>query len=134
MLIFWVGRNSMVTRFEYIIVPENINLIELRRGLINKKKLIKLLYEYGSQKVKNYLIHGYNAFCKYEKKYKNDLIVNNNYKNMNVISDLYSGIFEREVGAVYNMTTKNYETENKKENTKEKTTWEKISSFFEIVC
>jgi hypothetical protein len=125
----WVG-NSIVTRFEYIIVPENINLIELRRGLINKKKLIKLLYEYGSQKVKNYLIHGYNAFCKYEKKYKNDLIVNNNYKNMNVISDLYSGIFEREVGAVYNMTTKNYETENKKENTKEKTTWEKISSFF----
>ena len=37
----WVG-NSMVTRFEYIIVPENINLIELRRGLINKKKLIKI--------------------------------------------------------------------------------------------
>jgi len=125
----WVG-NSMVTRFEYIIVPENINLIELRRGLINKKKLIKLLYEYGSQKVKNYLIHGYNAFCKYEKKYKNDLIVNNNYKNMNVISDLYSGMFEKEINVVHNMTTRNYETESKKENVKEKTTWEKISSFF----
>ena len=125
----WVG-NSMLTRFEYIIVPENINLIELRRGQINKKKLIKLLYEYGSQKVKNYLIHGYKAFCKYEKKYKNDLIVNSNYKNMNVISDLYSGIFEKEIGVVNNMTTKNFEAESQKENIKEKTIWEKISSFF----
>ena len=125
----WVG-NSIVTRFEYIILQENINPIELRRGLINKNKLIKLLYEYGSQKVKNYLVHGYNAFCKYEKKFKNELIVNNNYKNMNVISDLYSKGFEQEIEIIKNMTTKDAKSENKKESIKKETFWDKISAFF----
>jgi len=75
-------------------------------------------------------MHGFNAFCKYEKKYKNDLLVNNHYKNTNIISDLYSKIFEQEIGIIKNMTTKDVEAENKKENIKKETLWEKISSFF----
>jgi hypothetical protein len=125
----WVG-NSIVTGFEYIIIQENINPIELRRSLINKNKLIKLLYDYGSQKVKNYLIHGYNAFCKYEKKYKNELIVNDNYKNMNILSDLYSKDFEQEIDLVKNMTIKDIKSENKNHKIKKETLWEKICGFF----
>ena len=125
----WVG-NSLVTRFEYIIIQEDINPIELRRGIINKNKLVKLIYDYGSQKVKNYLTHGYNTFCKYEKKSKNELLVNNNYKNINTISELYSKNFEKEIESVKNMTTKDMKSENKKENIKEETLWEKIYDFF----
>ncbi len=73
MFFFWMGRKF--TRFEYIIIQEEKNPIELRRGIINKNKLVKLIYDYGSQKVKNYLTHGYNTFCKYEKKSKNELLV-----------------------------------------------------------
>ena len=60
----WVG-NTLVTNFEYIILQEKIDPIDLRRGLIDKTQLIKLLYEYGNHKVKNYLLHGYNTFCIY---------------------------------------------------------------------
>ena len=125
----WVG-NSQVTKFEYIILQENINPINLRRGLIHKNKLIKLLYEYGSHKVKNYLVHGYKAFCKYEKKFKNELIVNNNYKNVNAISELHSKNFEKEIEEVKNLTTKDIKSEDKKEYVKEETLWEKICEFF----
>ena len=120
----------MVTRFEYIIIQDEINPIELRRGIINKNKLIKLIYDYGSQKVKNYLTNGYNAFCKYEKKFKNDLLVNNNYKNINTITELYSNNFEKEIESVRNMTTKDIKSENKKEKIKEETLLEKIYDFF----
>ena len=125
----WVG-NTLVTYFEYIILQEKINPIDLRRGIIDKKHLIKLLYEYGNHKVKNYLSHGYNAFCKYEQKLKNELIVNNNYKNINAISELYSKDFEKEILSVKNMTTKDKKSEDKKEKIKEETLWEKICGFF----
>ena len=125
----WIG-NSIVTNFEYIILQENINPIELRRSLINKNKLIKLLYEYGNQKVKNYLMHGNNVFCRYDKKFKNELINNNNYKNMNVISDLYSKDFEQEIDRIKNMTKKDANSENEKNYSKKDTLWEKISGFF----
>ena len=125
----WVG-HTLVTYFEYIILQEKINPIDLRRGLIDKKQLIRLLYEYGNHKVKNYLSHGYNAFCKYEKKLKNELIINNNYKNINTISELYSKDFEKEIITVKNMTTKDKNSEDKKEKIKEKTLWEKICELF----
>ena len=125
----WVG-NTLVTNFEYIILQEKIDPIDLRRGLIDKTQLIKLLYEYGNHKVKNYLLHGYNTFCKYEQKFKNELIVNNNYKNINTISELYSKDFEKEILTVKNMTTKDKNSENKKEKIKEETLWEKICGLF----
>jgi hypothetical protein len=125
----WVG-NSLVTKYEYVILKENINPIDLRRGLINKNKLIKLLYEYGNHKVKNYLAQGYKAFCKYEKKYKNELIINKDYKNINAVSGMSSKAFEREIKEVKNLTTRDFKYENKKRYVKKETLWEKISGFF----
>ena len=125
----WVG-NSMVTRFEYIIIQENIDPIELRRSLMDKNKVIKLLYDYGSQKVKSYLVHGYNTFCKYEKKFKNELIVDDYYRNMNIISELYSKDFEEEILLVKNMTIKDIKAENKTKKVKKQSLWDKISGFF----
>ena len=63
------NENSVIKKFEYIIIPEKINL-ELRKELINKKELIKLIFKYGNTNVKYYLNHGYEVFCKYKKKIK----------------------------------------------------------------
>ena len=125
----WIG-NIIETRFEYIILQENIDPIELRRGLIRKKELIRMLYESGSQNVKKYLRNEYKVFCRYEKKFKNELIINGNHKNMNVMADLYSKDFEQEIDRIKNMTKKDANSENEKESSKKVTLWEKISGFF----
>ena len=113
---------------EYIIIPEKIEIMEIRNAIYhNKKKLVKLIYKYGNQKVRSYIQHGYELFCKYEKKNKNELIVN--FSNMEVVSDLFSDKFEQEIDIVKNITFNDYNKEEKSKTNKNKTIWEKINSF-----
>jgi len=50
-----------------LIIPERINLLELRKDLINKKELIRLIFKYGNTDANYYLNHGYKILCKYKK-------------------------------------------------------------------
>ena len=67
----YINNNEMFSFKDRNLLNMNeVNPLDLRRGLVNKNNLIKLLHEYGNHKVKNYLVQGYNAFCKYEKNIK----------------------------------------------------------------
>ena len=120
--------NWIVKEFEYIIIPENLNLFEKKKILRNKKELIHLIYKYGNSKVKTYLNRGYEVFCKYKKRNKNELIIN--YSKLEVVSSLLSDEFENEIEIVKNLTTKDINNEDKKKKNKKTTLWEKIYSFF----
>jgi hypothetical protein len=96
--------NSIIKEFEYIIIQENIHLFEQRKDLINKKEIIRLIYKYGNSKVKTYLNKGYEVFCKYKKRNKNELIIN--YSKLEVVSSLFSEQFESDIEIVKNLTTK----------------------------
>ena len=48
--------STNVIKYEQIIVPEKIDPVELRKGSFDKKELIRLLYKYGNDNVKNYFI------------------------------------------------------------------------------
>ena len=106
--------NSIIKEFEYIIIQENIHLFEQRKDLMNKKEIIRLIYKYGNSKVKTYLNKGYEVFCKYKKRNKNELIIN--YSKLEVVSSLFSEQFESDIEIVKNLTTKdlNSELKNKK--------------------
>ena len=122
------NENTYIKRFEYIIIPEKIDLFELKKDLIDKNELIKLLYKYGNSNVKKYLNHGYEAFCKYKKRDKNEIIIN--YSKLDVVSNLFSDEFEKEIEIVKNLTNKNYLDEEKPHDKKKESLWEKIQSFF----
>ena len=113
--------NWIVKEFEYIIIPENLNLFEKKKILRNKKELIHLIYKYGNSKVKTYLNRGYEVFCKYQKRNKNELIIN--FSKLEVVSSLLSDEFENEIEIVKNLTTKDINNEDKtKKNKKTRTT------------
>ena len=120
--------NSIIKEFEYIIIPENLNLFEKRKNVRNKKEFINLIYKYGSSKVKTYLNRGYEVFCKYQKRNKNELIIN--FSKLEVVSSLFSDEFENEIEIVKNLTSKDLNKEEKKKKSKKKSLWEKIYSFF----
>ena len=44
---------------EYILIPEKIDIYELKKDLIDKKDLIKLIYKHGNSKVKQYINNGF---------------------------------------------------------------------------
>ena len=122
------NENSVIKKFEYIIIPERINLLELRKDLINKKELIKLIFKYGNTNVKYYLNHGYEVFCKYKKRNKDQLIIN--YSKLEVVSNLFSEHFEQEIEIVKNLTTKDYKQEDKKNEPKKPNILQRIYNFF----
>ena len=96
-------------KFEYIVVPEKIDPIELRRGTFDKKNLITILYKYGNDKIRKYLFYAKNILCKYDKKSQNEIIFNKNSKNNYLISHIYSNEFNEEISSVKNMTLKGIE-------------------------
>ena len=120
--------NSIIKEFEYIIIQENINLFEQTKDLMNKKEILKLIYKYGNPKVKTYLNRGYEVFCKYKKRNKNELIIN--YSKLEVVSSLFSEQFESEIEIVKNLTTKDINIESKNKEIKKQSFLEKIYSFF----
>ena len=105
------GASSL--KSEYIVVPEKIDPIELRNGTFDKRRLISILYKYGSDKVKNYLFRAQNILCKYDKKILNEIIFNKNRKNDYLISHIFSNEFDDEIPSIKNITKKNIEEDNK---------------------
>ena len=103
---------STVIKSEYIVVPEKIDPIELRKGTFDKKKLIGILYKYGNDKIRKYLYYAKNILCKYDKKIQNEIIFNRNIKNNYLISHIYSNEFNQEISSVKNMTLKDIEEVN----------------------
>ena len=103
--------DTLLSKYEYIVVPEKIDPIELRKGTFDKKNLITILYKYGSDKVKNYLYNAKNILCRYDKKIQNEIIFNKN-KNNYLISHIYSNEFNNEIPSVKNMTKKNIDEDN----------------------
>ena len=107
---FLIKINSTnIIKYEYILVPEKIDLVELREGSFNKKELIRLLYKYGNEKVKHYLFKADNILCKYDKKKQNEILFNKNNENNHYISQVFSKDFNNEIISVKNMTNKNIE-------------------------
>ena len=102
--------DTSYSKYEYIVVTEKIDPIELRKGTFEKKQLISILYKYGNDKVKKYLNNSKNILCKYDQKLQNEIIFNkNNNKNQYLISHIYSNEFDYEISSVKNMTLKNIE-------------------------
>ena len=97
---------TLISKYEYIVVPEKIDPIELRKGTFDKKSLIITLYKYGNEKVKEYLYYAKNILCKYDKKTQNEILFN---KNNFLISRIYSNEFNNEISSVKNMTKKKME-------------------------
>ena len=105
--------DTSFSKYEYIVVTERIDPIELRKGTFEKKKLISILYKYGNDKVKKYLNDSKNILCKYDQKFQNEIIINkNNNKNQYLISQIYSNEFDDEISSVKNMTLKNIDENN----------------------
>ena len=122
------NESTYINELEYILIPEKIDIYELKKNLIDKKDLIKLIYKHGNSKVKQYINNGFELFCKYINKDKNEMIIN--FSHLEVISNLYSDEFENEIDIVKNMTTKNYLDEDKSNEINKKHLWNKITSFF----
>ena len=122
------NENTYIKKFEYIIIPEKIDMFELKKDSIDKSELIKLIYKYGNSNVKQYLNHGYEVFCKYKKRDKNEMIIN--YSKLEVVSNLFSEQFDNEIEIVRNLTNKNYLDEEKTSENKTENLWEKTYSFF----
>ena len=99
--------SSSVIKYEYIVIPEKIDPSELRKGTFDKKELIKLIYKYGNEKVKNYLLKSDNILCKYDKKKQNEILFNKNNEYNYLISQAYSKDFNKEIDIVKNITNKN---------------------------
>ena len=121
------NENSYNKKFEYIIIPEDKNIIYLRKDLLNKEELTKLLYKHGNSKVKQYLNQGYEVFCKYKKRNKDELIIN--HSKSEIVSNLYSENFDKEIEIVKNLTIKNYTDMDKSKEIKNPNFFEKIYSF-----
>ena len=100
---------TLISKYEYIVVPEKIDPIELRKGTFDKKNLIIILYKYGNQKVKEYLYLAKNALCKYDKKTQNEIIFKKDRKNNYLVSQIFSSEFNQEISSVKNITYKNME-------------------------
>ena len=98
--------SSSQIKVEYVLVPEKIDPIELRKGNFDKKELIKLLYKYGNEKVKDYINKSENILCKYDKKKQNEILFNKNNEYSYIISQTYSKDFNTEIDSVKNMTNK----------------------------
>ena len=101
--------STSVLKFEYIIVPEKIDPLELREGIFDKKELIKLIYKYGNEKVKNYVYKAENILCKYDKKKQSEILFNKNNEYNHIISQAFSEEFNNDIDSVKNMTYKNIE-------------------------
>ena len=98
--------STNVIKYEHVIVPEKIDPIELRKGSFDKKELIRLLYKYGNENVKNYLYKSENILCKYDKKKQTDILFNKNNEYNYAISQIYSKEFNEEISSIKNMTFK----------------------------
>ena len=121
------GTSSL--KYEYIVVPEKIDPIELRKGTFNKRRLISILYKYGSDKVKGYLYKAENILCKYDKKFLNEIIFNKNGKNDYLISRIFSNGFNDEIPSIKNITKKNIEEDNKYKFEEKKSFFNSILTF-----
>ena len=122
------NESTYIKNFEYIIIPEKIDMYELKKDSIDKKEIIKLIYKYGNSRVRDYLNHGHEVFCKYKKRDKNEMIIN--YSKTEVVSNLFSPDFEKEIEIIRNLTDKNYLEEEKTMEVKKENLWEKVYSFF----
>ena len=121
------GTSSL--KYEYIVVPEKIDPIELRKGTFDKKRLISILYKYGNDKVRNYLYKAENILCKYDKKILNEIIFNNHGKNDYLISHIFSSGFNDEIPSIKNITKKNIEEDNKYKFEEKKSFFNSILTF-----
>ena len=99
--------SSSIIKHEYIVIPEKLDPIELRKGTFDKKELIRLIYKYGNEKVKNYLYKSDNILCKYDKKKQNEILFNKNNEYNYLITQTYSKEFNKEIDIVKNITNKN---------------------------
>jgi hypothetical protein len=109
----FIINGTQLVKYEYIVVPEKIDPIELRKGTFDKKNLIFILYKYGNDKIKSYINNANNILCKYDKKVQNEIIFNRNNKNNYLISHIYSNEFNKEIFSVKNMTEKDINEDNK---------------------
>ena len=121
---------SEISKYEYIVVPENIDPIELRKGTFDKNNLILMLYKYGNEKVKSYLLQSNDIFCKYDRKTQNEIIFNNNNINNYLISRTYSNEFNNEILNIKNMTYKKSENDFRKQFVEQKNFYDSIISYF----
>ena len=109
----FIKNGTSYLKYEYIVVPEKIDPIELRKGTFDKRRLISILFKYGSDKVKHYLYKAQNILCKYDKKIMNEIIFNKNGKNDYLISHIFSNGFNDEIPSIKNITKKNIEEDSK---------------------
>ena len=121
--------STNVFKYEYIIVPEKIDPLELRQGSFDKKELITILYKYGNEKVRNYLYKSENILCKYDKKKQNEILFNKNNENNYIISQAFSKEFNDEISSVKNMTNKDIDEDIKYKSIQKKSFFHSLISY-----
>ena len=70
-----------------------------------KIKILKKIFEYGNENVKKYIYNSINVLCNYEKKTKDEILLNKDIYNQKFIKDIISPEFDNEINIIKNMTT-----------------------------
>ena len=130
----FINNGTTFSKYEYIVVLEKIDPIEIRKGTFDKKKLISLIYNYGNDKVKRYLYNAQNILCKYDKKIQNEILLNKNRKNYYLMSQIYSDEFNDEILSVKNMTKKSIKENSQYKFEEKKTFINSILNFIFNFC
>ena len=130
----FIKNGTTSSKYEYIVVSEKIDPIEIRKGTFDKKKLISIIYNYGNDKVKSYFYDAKNILCKYDKKIQNEILLNKNRKNYYLMSQIYSDEFNDEILSVKNLTKKSIKENNQYKFEEKKSFFNSILNFIFNFC
>jgi len=96
--------NTYQTFFEYILIKENIELENNFTKSISKEDVLRKIFENGNDKVKKYVYNSIDVLCNYEKKNKDEILLNKDIINEKFKKDIVSQEFNNEISIIKNMT------------------------------
>ena len=96
--------NTYQTFFEYILIKENIELENNFTKSISKEDVLRKIFENGNDKVKKYVYNSIDVLCNYEKKNKDEILLNKDIINEKFKKDIVSPEFNNEISIIKNMT------------------------------
>ena len=103
---FIIKKNNTYQTFEeYILIKENLDLRNNFTKNLEKEEILKKIFEYGNENVKKYIYNSINVLCNYEKKTKDEILLNKDIYNQKFIKDIISPEFDNEINIIKNMTT-----------------------------
>ena len=100
--------NSFQNFFEYILIKEDIEIDNNFTKSIDKEEMLKKIFFYGNEKVRKYLYNSVDVLCNYEKKSKDEILLNKDIISEKFKEDIISPEFNDEINIIKNMTYNTY--------------------------